>query len=201
MIGTALHVQASIWKHCQVRERRDHGRVSRAVVGAAPGGWWHTHLNHWSHDADLPMLVMAGETAGVEDAFYSAALTRGLSLTTDLDHLDLRPAPGWRVEIDESGALTVEWPHPRPLLRAAPVDLPPGWLDAAAELRLVVVVAGYGLHLSAPEPLAPRLIHAAHTGTLAAGAVVQPTDRLVRPADGWRRDAGASSGVGEIRRR
>lgn len=179
MIGTALHVQASIWKRCRVRERRDHGQVRRAVVGAhgAPDGWWYSHLNHWSRDADLAVLVMEGEAADggepVADALYSAVLTRGLSLVTDLDHLDLRPAPGWRVELDEADAVTVEWPHAHPLLHTAPVDLPPGWHEAAAELRLVVVVAGYGLHLSEPAAglLAPRLERAAHMGTIAAGAV------------------------------
>ena len=175
MVGTALHVQASVWKRCQVRERNFHGRLSRAVVTSQGVHWRHS----WSHDADLAVLVMEGEMADrtnrpVADALYWAALTRGLALATDLDHLDLRPVPGWHALFD-AGAVTIEWPHPRPLLRAAPVDLPAGWLDAATALRLVVLVAGYGLGLGAGH-LADRLSQAAHAGALAAGAVaVQPS--------------------------
>src|SRR5262245_32190730 len=100
MIDTELHVQASIWKHCQVREQGHNGRVRRAVVGHADG-WWHAHTRlggRWSRDTDLAVLVMEGEAADrtnggepVTDALYWAALTRGLSLATDLDHFDLRP--------------------------------------------------------------------------------------------------------------
>lgn len=187
MLGTELHVQASVWKHCQVREAHDHGRVTRAVVGHPDGeehaGWWvaNTGLRgHWSRDTNLAVLVMEGEAADrtnggppVVDALYLAVLTRGLGLATDLDHLDLRPVQGWRVLVDASCAVTVEWPHVHPLIHAAPVDLPPGWLEAAADLRLVVVVAGYGLHLAtpAPEVLGARLERAAQSGALAAGAV------------------------------
>ncbi|MFL6121027.1 hypothetical protein [Actinophytocola sp.] len=179
MTGTELRVQASLWKRCQVRERHFHGQVSRAVVGA-PGGthWWHT----WAHDADLALLVMEGEAAdrarggtALADALYWAVLTRGLALATDLDHLDLRPRPGWHALFD-AGSVTVEWPHTRPLLHAVPVDLPAGWLAAATALRLVVVVAGYGLGLDAErdpvgDHLADRLTRAAHVGALAVGAV------------------------------
>jgi hypothetical protein len=186
MIGTELHVQASVWKRCRVRERSRRAPARRAVVGP-PGpvhaGGWHAldrFRGHWSQDTDLAVLVMEGEAAdrtnggaAVEDALYEAALARGLALTTDLDHLDLRPLPGWRVVVDGTGALTVEWPHAHPLLDAAPVDLPSGWLDAVTALRLVVVVAGHGLGLSAPTAglLAPRLANAAMAGALAAGAV------------------------------
>jgi hypothetical protein len=187
MIGTALHVMASVWKHCQVREAHDHGRVTRAVVGhpngEEHGGWLATHTGmrgHWSRDTNLAVLVMEGEStnrtnggAPVVDALYMAVLTRGLGLATDLDHLDLRPVLGWRVVVDKAGAVTVEWPHTHPLIHAAPVDLPTGWLEAAADLRLVVVVAGYGLNLAAPAPemLGTRLERAAENGALAAGAV------------------------------
>jgi hypothetical protein len=184
MIGTELHVQASVWKHCQVREADDHGRVTRAVVGhpdgEVHGGWLSAHTGlrgHWSRDTNLAVLVMEGQAAdaGVQvvDALYLAVLTRGLSLATDLDHLDLRPVLGWRVVVDRAGAVTVEWPHTHPLIHAAPVDLPTGWLAAAADLRLVVVVAGYGLNLATPDPevLGARLERASQSGALAAGAV------------------------------
>lgn len=150
MIGTELHVQASLWKHRRTR------------------------------DTDLAVLVMEGEApdrtnggAPVEDALFRVALAQGLGLATDLDHLDLRPVPGWRVVIDEAGAVTVEWPQPHPLLYAAPVDLPPGWVEAATEPRLVIVLAGYGLGLSLPgsDLLAARLAKAAYAGDLAGGAI------------------------------
>lgn len=150
MIGTELHVQASLWKH-----RR-------------------------AHEGDLAVLVMEGAApdrtnggAPVEDALFQVVLAQGLGLATDLDHLDLRPVPGWRVVIDETGAVTLEWPQPHPLLYAAPVDLPQGWVEAATEPRLVIVLAGYGLGLSVPvsDLLADRLARAAYAGDLAGGAI------------------------------
>lgn len=175
MLGTELHVQASLWKHCWIRERSDRGHVRRAVVPPGHG--------HWARETDLAVLVMAGEAPGrttggapVADALCLAVQARGLAMTTDLDHLDLRPRPGWRVVVDEDGAVTVEWPHTHPLLSTAPVELPAGWREAAAQLRVVVVVAGTGRALSTPagEHLAPRLDRAARAGALAAGAAAYP---------------------------
>ena len=171
MTGTELHVQASIWKRCRIRERSVHGQVSRAVVVSrgAPG------RHAWAHDVDLAVLVMEGEATGGTDALYWAALTRGLVLTTDLDHLDLRLRSGWHALFD-AGTVTIGWPHPRPLLHGASVDLPAGWIDAATALRLVVLVVGHGLGLGEArtppgESLAGRLTRAASAGALAAGAV------------------------------
>lgn len=161
MIGTALHVKASLWRHCHVRA---------------------------SHDTDLAALVMSGEVpdrgnggALVADALYWAVLARGLRLAIDLDELDLRPVRGWRVLLDDTNALTVEWPHPHPLLGAAPVELPPGWLDAATGLGFVLVAAGYGLELSANGHLGHRLERAARAGALAAGVVPVADDLAVSP--------------------
>lgn len=151
MIGTALHVKASLWRHCH--------------VGA-------------SHDTDLAALVMEGEVpdrgnggSPVADALYWAVLARGLGLAIDLDELDLRPVRGWRVRLDDTSALTIEWPNPHPLLSAAPVELPAGWLTAATDLRFVLVAAGYGLDLHTNGHLGHRLERAARAGALAAGAV------------------------------
>lgn len=162
MLDTELHVQVSVWKRCQVKERRHRGRVSSAVVGPPDG--------RSTHAADLAVLVMEGEvvdrsngSAPAVDALYWAALSRGLALATDLDLLDLRPVLGWQVVIDGTGAVTVNWTDVHPLLTTAPVDLPPGGLAAATALHLVVVVAGYGLSLSSPD-LAPRLTRAAWAG-------------------------------------
>jgi hypothetical protein len=147
---------------------------------------------HWSRDTNLAVLVMEGETADensvghqVVDALYLAVLTRGLGLATDLDHLDLRPVLGWQLVVDEDGAISIEWPHMHPLLHAAPVDLPPGWLEAAADLQLVVVVAGYGLSLAAPDPelLAARLERASQAGALAGGAVESIVHCVQSPAN------------------
>jgi hypothetical protein len=184
MTGSELYVQASLWKHCRVRERRDHDRVSRAVVAhldrVHTGHGWRTR-RRWARDADLAVLVMEGAAVDrsnngtlAEDALFRALLARGLMLATDLDHLDLRPVPVWRVVVDPSGAVTIDWPHEHPLLREARVELPVGWLEAAVDLGVVVVLAGYGLSLRAPviDPLAPRLVRAAEVGALVAGAVV-----------------------------
>jgi hypothetical protein len=165
MIGTALHVKASLWRHCHVRA---------------------------SHDTDIAALVMEGEVPDrgngggpVADALYWAVLARGLGLAMDLDELDLRPVRGWHVHVG-SGALTLGWPHLHPLLETAPVELPPGWLEAATDLGFVLVTAGYGLGLSANGHLGDRLARAARAGALAAGAVlvVDPVETLPSPRTG-----------------
>lgn len=78
--------------------------------------------------------------------------------------------------LDEVNALTLDWPHPHPLLDTAPVELPPGWLDAAVDLGFVLVAAGYGLALNGDGHLGHRLERAARAGALAAGAVAVAED-------------------------
>jgi hypothetical protein len=141
MNGCALHIQAGVWQ------------------------------NHGDNHA---VLCMEGEapdqTNGgglVEDALYRVALARGLHLTTDLEHLDLRPTPGWHVSVDPDGALTLEWPRFRPLFEHAPVELPGGWLAVANGEHFVLLFVGYGL---GDHPL-QNLPHAAETGALASGVV------------------------------
>jgi hypothetical protein len=106
------------------------------------------------------------------DDRYRVACQGKLGLAIDLDELDLRPVRGWRVRVDGTNAVTLEWPHPHPLLATAPVELPPGWLDAATDPGFVLVVAGYGLELSGNGHLGHRLERAARAGALAAGAVL-----------------------------
>lgn len=140
------------------------------------GGLWVDH--GWR----IPVLYMEGEApdqangALMADALYAVVRARGLRLTTDPDHLFLRPVPGWRIEVDERGAITVRWPHFTPLLAAAPVKLPDGWREAAADLGVVVLFAGYGLglhdhHADGNGHAITRLSEAAMAGTLASGAV------------------------------
>jgi hypothetical protein len=172
MIGTEMHVVASVWQHCQVPDRH-------------PGRF------RWSRESDLAVLVMEGEVADrlyegalAEDALYRAVMSRGLTPTTDLDDLNLRRVFGWRVVVDEFSAVTIKWPHVHPLLTTAPVDLPEGWLEAAKDLGFVLVVAGYGLSLAGgpiDEQLSPRLERAARAGALAAGAV---TTQIPKPRVG-----------------
>lgn len=146
---TELHVQAGLWV--------DHG--------------WRT-----------PVLYMEGEApdranvAMIADALYAVVRARGLRLTTDPDHMFLRPVPGWRIEVDD-GAITVHWPHFTPLLDTAPVELPDGWREAAADLGVVILFAGHGLglhdhHADGNGHAARRLPEAAMSGTLASGAIV-----------------------------
>lgn len=150
-------------------------------------GFWENHASRYA------ALYMEGEARDrsngegmAADALYRVALARGLRLTTDLDHLDRRPVPGWRVRIDDGFSLgsvaqrqpmlTLEWPGFWPLLLDAPLSLPPGWLPAAAGDGLVLVFVGYGLGLhehrhDGEAHTVTHLRHVAEAGALASGAV------------------------------
>lgn len=151
------------------------------------GSELHAEAGVWrDHRGFLAALLMEGEApdrtnggALEPDALYRVVLARGLRLTTDLDHLDQRPVPGWRLLVERDGALTLSWPHVHPLLDHVPLDLPDGWLRLAQDRHLVIVFVGWGLgmhelaHSDADEDAHPlrNVWHAAETGVLATGAV------------------------------
>jgi hypothetical protein len=148
------------------------------------GSELHAEAGVWrNHRGLLAALLMEGEApdrsnggAPEPDALYRVVLASGLRLTTDLDHLDQRPVPGWRLLVDPDGALTLTWPHFNPLLDHVPLDLPEGWLRLAEDQRLVEVFVGWGLGMHEhaydreAHPL-QQVWHAAENGTLAGGAV------------------------------
>ncbi|XVV05989.1 hypothetical protein ACQPW3_11630 [Actinosynnema sp. CA-248983] len=81
MSTTELHAQAGVWEH---------GKTRFAVLyleGEAP--------------------CRAGGEDMRADALFRTGLLRGLTLTTDLDHLSLLPTRGWRAGIDGVGAVTL----------------------------------------------------------------------------------------------
>lgn len=148
------------------------------------GSELHAEAGVWeNHVGPMAALLMEGEArsrsnggALEPDALYRVVLASGLRLTTDLDHLDQRPIPGWRLLVDPDGALTLNWPHFQPLLDHARLDLPHGWLRLADDQHLVVVFVGWGLgmhehaHDDEAHPLR-QVWGAAETGALAFGAV------------------------------
>lgn len=150
MNGSELHAQAGIWQY---------------------------------HETGMAVLFMEGEALDrsngnglAVDALYRVVLARGLRLTTDLEHLAPWPVPGWWLQIDTTGAVTLTWPHFRPLLDHVPLDLPLGWLRMATGCGMVEVFVGHhlGLHEHARDGAAhpaELLEHAAESGALAAGAV------------------------------
>lgn len=150
MNGTELHVQAVRWARRRVR------CAALIMEGEAPD--------------------RSNDGAVVRDALYRVALGNGLRLTTDLDHLDPRPVPGWRILVDHAGAVTVGWPRFHPLIEHAPLDLPSGWLGIAAQAGAVRLFVGHGLGLhdhvgDGTEVAASSLEQAAETGALASGMV------------------------------
>jgi hypothetical protein len=179
MDGTELHVQASIWNPCLVTEKRIRHGVDPTVI-AWPG--CRTHPRN-ARSTALAVLIMEGEApdrsnggAMAVDALFRAVLARGLKLTTDLEHLQMHPIPGWRLQVDNTGAVTLAWPHPTPLLSSAHMELPSGWCHAATAHGLVMVLVGcgLGLHQHAGDGNAHPIRHleqAAETGHLAAAAV------------------------------
>jgi hypothetical protein len=181
MAGSELHVQARIWR------RRDDLLAGLVMEGEAP-------------------QRRPGGRAAM-DALHRAVLARGLPLTTDVQRMDLRPVPGWRLEIEPRGALTLRWPRFRPLFQDAPLDLPPGWMRLVTAREVVVVFVGYGLglhgsidpdHGQATVPLE----QVAEVGALAAGAVrasvsTVPTGRPVSSRFPVRAELGALAHHGD----
>lgn len=143
----------------------------------------HAQAVLWCHRRPCrPVLVMEGEApvrtddcAIAADALFRVALRFGLRLTTDLNHLQLRPVAGWRMLIDDTARVTLWWPRFHPLLEKAPLGLPTGWLDIATTQHVAFVFAGYGLglhgHPAGNAGLEQRLLQAAEVGALASGAV------------------------------
>ncbi|WP_162831613.1 hypothetical protein [Amycolatopsis thermalba] len=129
--------------------------------------------------AALFMEGEAGARSGatvVRDALFRVVLARGVRLTTDLDHLPLHAAPGWRMHVTRRGELTLEWPHFQPLLADAVLDVPGNWVEVAAGPGVVLVFVGSGFGLREGESggrghAATQVRRAAETGALAAGAV------------------------------
>ncbi|WP_219419573.1 hypothetical protein [Pseudonocardia nigra] len=160
----------------------------------------HVQAGFWTNRRwRFAALFMEGEAAGRSDAgivrvdaLYSAVRARGLAMTTDVDHLSLRPVPGWRILVNVAGAITLRWPHFHPLLREAPIALPRGWAEAVNEQGLVLLFVGhgFGLHEHAgdgPVDAAACLRHVAEHGALAAGAVIitdRPDRHLRTPVSG-----------------
>ncbi|WP_034271497.1 hypothetical protein [Haloechinothrix halophila] len=144
----------------------------------------HAQAGLWTQHAwRIPALYLEGEAPDrshdtmVSDALLAVVRARGLPLTTDPDYLPLRPVTGWRMHVDDMGAITLDWPHFTPLLESAPVESPDGWQEAAAATGIVVVFAGHGLGLHEPHTdgnghAFTQLWDAAAAGALAGGAVV-----------------------------
>lgn len=154
----------------------------------------HAQADLWRHGAvTFAALFMEGEIrspgnkVGRTDVLFYAAMNRGLPLVTDLPRLVLRPRRGWAVHLNPAGALTLTWPHVKPLLLDAPLNLPAGWRAAAAEHGLVLLFIGDRLglrehtesHQANPGKRSPQ---AAERGALAAAAIAYGYQQEPRPA-------------------
>jgi hypothetical protein len=164
----------------------------------------HAQAGLWPHGggATFAALFMEGEMrvpdTEVErtDVLLYAVLNRGLRLATDLPRLALGSRPGWAIRLNPAAALTLSWPHAQPLLLDAPLNLPDGWPEAAAQHGLVLLFVGDSLGLrdhteAHPTNPGPRAPQAAERGELAAGAITysgtysgqRQQPRPVHPAD------------------
>ncbi|MGH3780373.1 MAG: RGCVC family protein [Pseudonocardiaceae bacterium] len=143
----------------------------------------HAQADLWKHgSATFAALFMEGEMRSLDnkidrtDVLLYAVMNRGLHLATDLPRLVLRPRLGWAVRLSPAGGLTLTWPHVQPLLLDAPLNLPAGWREAAAEHGLVLLFVGDRLGLGEQtegHPANPRkrAAQVAERGQLAAGAI------------------------------
>ena len=155
----------------------------------------HAQADLWQHGgATFAALFMEGEMRSPDteddrtDVLIYAVMNRGLPLATDLPRLTLGPRPGWAVHLNPAGALTLTWPHVQPLLLDAPLHLPTGWREAAAEHGLVLLFVGEKLGLrehTEDRQTNPgkHSLQAAERGELAAGAIAYPRQQQEpRPA-------------------
>jgi hypothetical protein len=142
----------------------------------------HAQADRWKHGAvTFAALFMESEMRSPDekndrtDVLLYAVMNRGLHLATDLPRLVLGPRRGWAVRLNPAGALTLTWPHVRPLLLDAPLNLPIGWREAAAEHGLVLLFVGDRLALveqtKDQADLRKRATQAAERGELAVGAI------------------------------
>ena len=142
----------------------------------------HARADLWQRGAvTFAALLMEGEMRSPDEVdgtgvLLYAVMNRGLRLATDLPRLALRPRPGWAAHLNSAGALTLTWPHVQPLLLDAPLTLPTGWREAAAEHGLVLLFGGdrLGLRDHTKDHQAnpgQRSAEAAERGELAAGAI------------------------------
>ena len=143
----------------------------------------HAQADLWQHGGGVTFaaLFMEGDMRAPDNevdrtVLLYAVLNRGLRLATDLPRLALGPHPGWAIRLNPAGAVTLTWPHVQPLLLDAPLHLPDGWPQAAAEHGLVLLFVGDSLglrdhtqgHHSNPGQ---RSSQAAERGQLAAAAI------------------------------
>ena len=146
----------------------------------------HAQADLWQHKAStFAALFIEGEMRSPNneddrtDVLLYAVMNRGLPLATDLPQLVLGPRPGWAIHLNPAGALTLTWPHVQPLLVDAPLSLPTGWREAAAQHGMVLLFVGENLglhehtegHQTNPGT---RALQAAERGELAAGAIAYP---------------------------
>lgn len=131
-----------------------------------------------------------GEVGRTDVRLY-AVMKRRLRLATDLPRLTLGPRPGCARRLNPAAARSLIWPHARPLVLDAPLNLPTSWRKTAPQPGLVLFVGdSLGLrkyieaHLTHPAPRSPQ---AAQPGKLAVGAITysrrqQPLRSAVRRA-------------------
>ncbi len=148
----------------------------------------HAQADLWQHGtATFAALFMEGEMRSPDteadrtDVLFSAVMNRGLRLATDLSQLALGPRRGWAIHLNPAGALTLTWPHVQPLLLDAPLNLPTGWREAAAQHGVVLLFVGDSLglrdHTEGQTNPGQRSSQAAERGQLAAGAIAYPRPR------------------------
>ncbi|MEV6906739.1 hypothetical protein [Amycolatopsis sp. NPDC051071] len=147
-------------------------------------------------EREFATLLMDGHSVSegnrVPDALLRASQSRGLPLTTDIRRVPLKPVPGWQIEVtfEESALgprprLTVRWPHVRPLVSHAGVDLPQRWQELAVTQRVGLLLVGCDLVTdNAPArdgDLPSRIARLAVSGALTAGVVAFRSGNRVRP--------------------
>ncbi|MBB5850559.1 hypothetical protein ACFQ05_32770 [Amycolatopsis umgeniensis] len=126
---------------------------------------------------EFAALLVDGHSTNEPDALPRASRARGLPLTTDIRRVPLTLVPGWRIEatFEESALgtqvrLTVHWPHIRPLISLAGVDLPQRWQQLAVTQRSALLLIGRDL-VAHDGALPARVARLAESGELAAGFV------------------------------
>lgn len=114
----------------------------------------------WGGDGNRLAVLLVEFTANgtaIKDVVLASLLRMGLSVVGDLGRVALPRPPGWAVELDPEGDLTVRWPHRSPLIHRLRVRVPVVWRTAATRNGTVVLVAGCDVNLFASDnDLRPR---------------------------------------------
>lgn len=148
LVETDLNVRSAVWKF---------GDDAYAVL--------------FCEDAN-DTVVLTGTDDEIS-AIFSVVHKYGLPWLQPTTGLRLDMVENWKISLDRSGQLTIDWPAPtkEPFLTVGTLRHPPGWLDAAQETGVVILLCCRSFGAIEFRDLGDVLAEAMETGGLAGATV------------------------------